>query len=171
MLRGGSLRASWGARGGFTVLSLAVLAAGLGLFLHGRDTPAGTSRAPVRQPDPDPAAYGRRIAVPPAALAAARRFVDAAVLRKDLRAAWRLSAPALRRGVTRSEWLAGTLPVVPSPPSVFRHVSFITVRARARDVLLLANRDYFIELVPVGGRWLVSYWAQRGHTGPLPAIP
>ena len=171
MRRVGSVRASWGARGGFAVLSVAVLAAGLVLFLHGRDTTAGTSRTLVRQPDAELAAYGPRISVPPAALGAARRFIAAAVLREDLRAAWKLAAPALKRGVSRSEWLAGTLPVVPSPTYAFRHVSFTAVRARRRDVLLLANREYFVELVPSGRRWLVSYWAPRGHTGPVPAVP
>ena len=171
MVRGGSLRASRGARGGFTVLSLAILAAGVALVLHDRNTSAGGNAKPVKQPDPELAAYGARIPVPRAALAVAREFIDAAVLRRDLRAGWRLSAPALKRGVTRAEWLAGTLPVVPSPPSVFRHVSFTPVRSRERDLLLLANHEYFVELVPSGRRWLVSYWAPRGHTGPLPAVP
>lgn len=171
MVRGGSLRASRGARGGFTVLSVAVLAAGLVLLLHGRTTPAGGSATPVKQPDPDLAAYGSSIAVPAAALTVARKFIDAAVLRRDLPAAWRLSAPSLKSGVTRPEWLAGTLPVMPSRPSVFRDVTFTPVRSRQRDVLLLANHEYFIELVPSGRHWLVSYWASRGHTGPVPAVP
>jgi hypothetical protein len=171
MVRGGSLRASRGARGGFTVLSLAVLAAGLVLFLQGRGTSDGAGVASSGPRDPDLASYGQRIAVPPAAVSTARKFIQAAVLRKDLRAGWALAAPSLRRSVTRREWLRGTLPVMPSQPYVFRQVSFTPVRSRERDVLLLVNREYFVELVPSGGRWLVSYWAPRGHTGPVPAVP
>jgi hypothetical protein len=105
------------------------------------------------------------------------------VLREDLERAWQLSAQSLKAGLTKSSWLAGTIPVVPYPAQAFRRASFRVVRARQRDVLLLVQvepkkgaampgGDFFLELVPGDHhRWLVSYWAPRGHTGPMPAIP
>ena len=159
-------------RGGFTVLALAVLAVGL-VFVF-RDGGAPADRQPAaksQQRDDDLASYGAPIKAPRAALVTARAFITAAVLRKDTARAWHLAAPKLRAGSTRREWLAGTMPVQPAPAAVFRKIAFRVVRARERDVLLLANSEYFIELVPSGRLWLVSYWAPRGHTGPIPAVP
>jgi hypothetical protein len=171
MVRGGSLGASRVARGGFAVLSLAVLAVGAVLLFRDGRAPAGRQQASTRQPDQDLAAYGARIKVSSSVLATAREFITAAVSRRDLERGWQLAAPALKAGVSKREWLAGTMPVAPSPPEAFRRTAFGVVRARERDVLLLVNDEFFIELVPRDGRWLVSYWAQRGHTGPVPAVP
>jgi hypothetical protein len=182
MARGDSARVSRLVRGGFIVLSLTVFATGLVILLRDRSAPAQRQRPVAPQQDAELAAYGRRITVPPSALATARAFIRAAVLREDLGRAWQLSAPALKAASTRRSWLSGAIPVVPYPANAFGHASFKVVRARRRDLLFLVQigpkqgtavpgYDYFIELVPVAGRWLVSYWAPRGHTGAIPAIP
>jgi hypothetical protein len=171
-------------RGLVILLAAGLLVVGSIVFLRDRsshDADAGQQER-IAQPDRELASYGNRIALPRAAVETSRAFVRAAVLRTDLARGWELAAPALRVGFTRREWLTGAIPVVPFPAREFARASFKVVRSRQRDVLLgvyivsknpaaVSNLDFLIELVPVQNRWLVSYWAPRGHIGTLPAIP
>lgn len=50
-----------------------------------------------------------------AALVAAVRFIDTAVVRKNIDASWELAGPELRQGFTREEWDSGNIPVSPYP--------------------------------------------------------
>ncbi len=50
-----------------------------------------------------------------AALGIAVRFIDTAVVRKNLDSSWDLAAPALRQGFTREQWDSGNIPVTPYP--------------------------------------------------------
>lgn len=49
------------------------------------------------------------------ALAVASKFIDYAVVGKNLDRLWDLVAPELRAGITRKQWDSGELPVVPFP--------------------------------------------------------
>jgi hypothetical protein len=173
-------------RAAFALVAVAVLGAGIVAYGRGRSAdvvPASSSQpAAMRQAAQGEPDYGKRIALPRAALATSREFVATAVLRTHLGRAWDLAAPSLKRGLTRSEWLTGTIPVVPFPARAFGHASFKVVRSQVRDVLLAVlvvsknpavarTQDFFLELVPFQKRWLVSYWAPKGHIGALPAIP
>jgi hypothetical protein len=80
--------------------------------------------------------FGRAIVLPPEALQTARRFVQTAVLRTDLDAAWSLTAPELRNGHTHDEWLAGSIPVVPFPESAFDRALYQVVESYERDIWL-----------------------------------
>jgi hypothetical protein len=144
--------------------------------------PTGRSASPAEEPISDRAKYGSVITLPISALGVSRDFIRAAVLRTDMPRAWDISAPALKAGYTRRQWLTGTIPVVPFPARAFSRAAFKTVRSRQRDILLLVyvtskhealvrSQDFMLELVPVHHHWLVSYWAPRGHIGALPAIP
>jgi hypothetical protein len=104
------------------------------------------------------------------------RFVETAVARRDLAAAYDLTAPELRGGVNRTEWARGEIPV-PSYP-VNRHGARITDSYRD-DVsvqLFLSSRRRGVdplgvdmELKAVGNgakrRWLVSYYLPRQTLG------
>jgi hypothetical protein len=171
---------SRGFRMGFGAFSALVLLAGLLVFLVLRSHPAQPVSA--AQAPGQVAQHGPPIAPPAAALRTARTFVRTAVLRTDLETAWGVTGPALKRGYTKSRWLTGNIPVVPFPADAFSHARFKVVRSYADDILILVfleskpgrgvgPSDFFLELTPVKGRWLVSYWAPRGHSPPLPAAP
>jgi hypothetical protein len=124
--------------------------------------------------------YGPTITVPKQALSTAKRFVDAAVLRKDVAAAWAISTAKVHGGLTRARWDTGAIPIVPYPREKFGGARFKVDRSRQRDVLLevlLSSHksgvqpvDFFMELVPAGGgRWLVQNYAPRGVNPPVPA--
>jgi hypothetical protein len=71
------------------------------------------------------------------------------------------------------------MPVVPYPRKGFSGARFTIIRSRLHDVLiqvLLSSHTLgvkptvnFLELVPSGGRWLVTYWAPQGENPPLPS--
>jgi hypothetical protein len=165
----------------FTTVSVIVLVAGLVVFVSSRDGAkvadgSGPAVAPTGSAEQ---LYGPKIKLPPAARTTAQRFIQTAVLRNDVAAAWRLVTANERAGVTRAEWDMGNIPVVPFPQKGFSGAQFKIIRSRQRDVLiqvLLTSHTLgvkptvdFLELVPSGGRWLVTYWAPQGQNPPLPS--
>jgi hypothetical protein len=165
----------------FATVAGIVLVAGLVVFINSRngvrvaDVP-GSALAPAQNAT---ALYGKPIKMPPEAFATARRFVQTAVLRNDVAAAWNIVTPKVRGGLTHAQWDTGTIPVVPYPRERFGGAKFKVDRARQRDILLevllsshklgVPPTDDFLEMVPRGGRWLVSYFAPRGQNPPVPA--
>ena len=107
-----------------------------------------------------------------AVLRAVRRFVETAVARRDLAAAYDLTTPDLRGGVSRSQWARGEI-AVPAYP-VYRYGARITDTYRndvSVQLFLMARRrgvdplGVDVELKAVGKgasrRWLVSYYLPR----------
>ena len=96
------------------------------------------------------------------------RFVATAVLRVDTACSYELVTPELRQGLTREQWAAGEIPVIPFHTALPGRV---TVRVAPRDappgqrasLVSLTAADigeYVFEVVLVrrAGRWLVGYW-------------
>jgi hypothetical protein len=166
----------------FTTIAAIVLVAGLALFVESRHSASVASGpgGPAIAPPPNAAAqYGKLIKMPPAAVRTAQKFIQTAVLRKDVPASWALTTPAERAGFTRAQWVTGNIPVVPYQREKFGTAKFKIDRSRERDILLevlltskklgVAPVDDFMELVPSGNRWLVTYFAPRGVNPPVPA--
>jgi hypothetical protein len=165
----------------FGAIAVIVLVTGIVLFVESRHSASVASgRGPaIAAPQNATAQYGKPIKLPPAAVRAAQRFIQTAVLRQDVAASWALATPKERGGLSRAQWNTGNIPVVPYPRRGFSGARFKTVRSRQRDILLqvlLTSHTLgvkpsveFLELVPRGGRWLVTYWAPRGENPPVPA--
>jgi hypothetical protein len=169
------------ARAVFSAIAVIVLVTGLVLYVESRHSASVASgRGPaIATPQNATAQYGQPIKLPPAAVRAAQRFIQTAVLRTDTAASWALATPKERGGLTRAQWNTGDIPVVPYPRRGFSGARFTTLRSRQHDILLqvlLTSHTLgvkpsveFLELVPRGGRWLVTYWAPRGENPPVPA--
>ena len=105
-----------------------------------------------------------------AALAALDRFTRSAIIRRNLADSWRLATPHMKLGVSRADWLAGNLPVVPYPAWAFRTAGYTLKEQYARmldyDVLVLPKETkaaqlagqqvYSCELHELQGAWLVD---------------
>lgn len=115
----------------------------------------------------------------------AGRFILTAVARKNLDEAWRISAPALKEGISYEQWLTGAIPVVPYPTDQIdiapMKIDYSYADKALLEVALLPKKGasvkpqiFFIGLQAFGQgrsrRWLVSYWAPRGSVA-LPAKP
>lgn len=137
------------------------------------DTPIRTEATPVAKPIAVTAAVRREVRD------TLERFVDAAVLRREIDEAWRLSTPTLRGGVTRADWNRGELPIQPYPwrdiEGIDLRLLYSDTRSVALDVMLLPTDKvrpilvYTADLTPVGKgnrrRWLVDYWAPQASIG------
>jgi hypothetical protein len=166
----------------FSTIAAIVLVAGLVLFVESRH-PASVASGPggpaVASTPNATAQYGKRIKMPPAAVRTAQRFIQTAVLRKDVAASWALTTPRERAGFTHAQWITGNIPVVPFPREKFGSAKVKVDRSRERDILLevlltskklgVAPIDDFMELVPSGKGWLVTYFAPRGVNPPVPS--
>jgi len=105
------------------------------------------------------------------------KFVRTAVLRRHVEQSYDLVAPALREGLTRTQWASGAIPVVPYPASDLAFSRWKLQYSYANRVGLLVAmfpkpkaktpyEAFAIELTAVGPpahrRWLVDSWAPAG---------
>jgi hypothetical protein len=117
------------------------------------------------------------------ALATAANFVTHAVARRKEEQSYDLTAPSLRGGISRTEWRAGNIPVVPYPVDHARwKLDYSYERAIGLQVLLfptpksgLRPEVFNMELTSAGRgkarRWLVSSWAPSDVIGAGAAPP
>jgi hypothetical protein len=112
----------------------------------------------------------------------ARRWIRASVTRRDLLFSWNSITTAWQAKNDRSQWLAGTMPIVPEPNTeqldriepqlaalfkdgrLFIRYSLIGhVRKGGKPV----RRDYFITLLRQAGTWKVSFYSPYAPPPPL----
>jgi hypothetical protein len=105
------------------------------------------------------------------------RFVQTAVLRRELAVAWELASPALQKTTSYDSWLRGDLPgVFPVSPSQYQATDIRLVVAHAKDALFnvivipkpsapIGAITASVRLARIGDRWLVDSW---GTSGMLP---
>jgi hypothetical protein len=116
----------------------------------------------------------------------ARRFIETAVARKNLNAAYTFVHPDLRGGLTRKQWDKGNIPVLFYHAVNARTVPFKVDYSYKTQALLEANLFaapgtetrpsllFFIGLKRAGGkptgRWLVNYFEPNWRP-PIPMAP
>lgn len=114
---------------------------------------------------------GQKVPLPKEVRRVAGLFINTAVARKQLAKSWDLVHPVLKDGMTKREWLTGTIPVVPFldiGQARFK-VDYSFKRYALLEVALLPKsakskgQVFFIELKQLAGKWLVSSWAPRGY--------
>lgn len=178
---------------GFMWIAALILVAGAVAFLTTRlggdgeeaSTPVGANPAAEARVDSAPTIRSTRI--PRAARVAAGEFILAAAGREDLKKAWRLSHPKLKRecGCSYKEWLTGNIPVQYYPVDNLEGANFAIDEASPNHAILLVAlfpkegekirpQTFYIglEAVREGGkkRWLVNYWAPYTVIA-APALP
>jgi hypothetical protein len=158
------------------IVSALVLAAGITLFvalvlLKGTknaftDT---ISNKPAQLYHPE-----KTVPVSKAEIAVARRFIQTAVARTDLNAAYDIVHTDLKGRLTRSQWNTGNIPVISYPARNSQSASFQTDYSYQTSALLEVDLVakpgsdqrphllFFVGLKRAGGkptgRWLVNYW-------------
>jgi hypothetical protein len=119
-----------------------------------------------------------------AVLDVAQRFLTSAVVRERLAASWELAHPDLRQGLTRREWTAGDIPVVPYPVDTARWrlgysqqgivglEVYVLPKAGSRIRPMVFDMEVKASGSGAARRWLVSNWAPRVNPGgPAPPEP
>ncbi len=168
-------------------ISGAVLVIGVAVFLavflsRGNSSTAGanlstvsappTSTTPVQKSTP----VQKKLPASPAALKVARTFLETAVQRKNLDAAYGLVGPDLKGGMTRAQWRQGNIPVALYPSRDAKTAQFLVKSSHPNQLLLQvtlhARRGsgvrpalaFDLRLDRVGGksgnpaRWVVDYF-------------
>jgi hypothetical protein len=114
-------------------------------------------------------------------LAVAERFLTSAVVRERVSDSWELTHPDLRQGMTRQQWAAGDIPVVPYPVDTARWrlgysqrgVVGLEVYVVPKNGARVRPMVFDMEVKSEGRRWLVSNWAPRvtpgGAAAPAPS--
>jgi hypothetical protein len=118
-----------------------------------------------------------RVRLDPKASVVAHAFVQTAVTRNDLRAAWWLVAPSLQGGPSAEEWRAGSIPVQAYPVST-GSVSYRTKLSYRGEALVVvtfqpasgARPQQLLLGLPGGSRgpWLVMSWSPVSTVAPAP---
>jgi hypothetical protein len=119
------------------------------------------------------------------ALQVARKFLETAVLRKNLSAAYDIVGPALKGNMTRAQFVKGDIPVQPYPARNTKTAAFTVDWSYRTQIMLevdlVAKKGsgsnirphfpYFLGLEREGdkpnGTWLVNTWISAWH----PPVP
>jgi hypothetical protein len=169
-------------------ISGAVLAIGIAIFLgvyltRGTSSPkvADVSTLSSGPSATKPAAKKPRVAPSPDALRVARTFLETAVVRKNLDAAYQIVGPDLKGGMSLATWRKGSIPVA-FYPAANAKLAKLKVQSSHRNELRLQTIlfprkgsgvkplvfDLYVDRL--GGKWLVNYFLAEYST-PVPASP
>jgi len=121
------------------------------------------SKSQVTAPAP------KHVKASPEALQTARKFLETAVVRKNVGASYDLVGPALRTGFTRKQWKTGNNTVIPFPAQNAKTTAFVVKYSHPTDLLLqvvlvakphaLVDKrqlQFNMEMNKIHGRWLVN---------------
>lgn len=164
-------------------ISGAVLAIGIAVFLgvyltRGTSTPAPANVSTLSSgpSSTKPATKNPTVAPSADALQVARTFLETAVLRQNLDAAYKIVGPDLKGGMTRAQWRKGDIPVQPYPAINAKSAKFHITESHPNQlfaqVVLYPRKGsgvskglaFNLGVQRLGGKWLVNYWL------PLPQI-
>lgn len=111
------------------------------------------------------------------------RFIQTAVARKNLDVAYDLSGPQIRQGMTRKQFEAGAIAVVPFKITDKTKITVKVLKSYATSAQLQyflvtpgstdnknSPHTYFADLIKSHGRWYVNSWVPR-WTPPIPTQP
>ena len=160
-------------------ISGAVLVLGVAVFLgvyfsRGTSRPAAADISTVSSAPPastTPAAKNPRVAPSPGALKVARTFLETAVPRKNLDAAYGLVGPNLKPpGMSRAQWRKGNIAVAFYPAANAKTAKLV-VKSSHRNQLMLQvvlvarkgsgvhPQSFTLGLDRLGGKgWVANYW-------------
>jgi hypothetical protein len=143
-------------------LSVFVFRGSSGIHSPISNKPAQHVKPLVKAP-PDPAAYK-----------VARKFMETAVLRKNLSVAYPLVNHDIKGGLTLKQWDKGNIPVMPYPADNVKTAGFDVVNSYKTQMLLIVDLvatpgthvrphlPFWVGLVRAhnkpNGRWLIDYW-------------
>lgn len=170
--------------------SAAVLVVGLVVFLavffsRGNSQPAANistvQSLPVSHPQTTTPLRGQ-VAAAPAALQNARTFLETAVLRKNLDAAYPIVGPFLKGGISLKAWRTGNIPVQPYPAmdaataklsqlSSTKSELYLRVVLNPRQGSSVKQPQAFdMRVDHIGGKWLVNAFTPEYKT-PIEPTP
>jgi hypothetical protein len=157
-------------------ISAAVLVIGvavfLGVYFSRGTTQSNINVSTVTSAGPSStkaATKNPRVPASAGALKVARTFLETAVLRKNLDAAYGIVGPNLKGGMTLAQWRTGNIAVVGYPAANAKTAKLVVKSSHKNEVRLLVELvpqkgsgvrplAFFLNVDRIGGKWLVNYW-------------
>lgn len=148
------------------------------LGYHYSNTGHSTATPLLNKPANDVSKVPSTVKLTPGATRVARRFIETAVARKNLGAAYGLVTNEIRQGQSLGEWNTGNIAVVPYPVDAVKYapmkIDFSYPREALIEIALLPKQGskvkaqlFAMDLVKRDGKWLVNGWYPRS-TPPVP---
>ena len=162
------------------VVGVVAVGAFLGfLGFHYSNTGHSTATPLLNKPADDRSAVPATVKLTPGATTVARRFIETAVARKNLPAAYTLVTEEIRQGQTLAEWKTGNIAVVPYPVDAVKYapmkIDFSYPKEALIEVALLPKANakiksqlFQMDLVKRGDKWLVNGWSPKSSP-PVPS--
>jgi hypothetical protein len=132
-------------------------------------TPASTLQATHPSRTSNPGASTKNVKASSDALGVARRFLETAVVRKNMAESYNLVGPNLKNGFTLKQWKTGNNTVVPYPANNAKTTALLVKSSHPTSLLLWVSlvpkpglrskpqpQQFSIELDKLNGRWLVN---------------
>jgi hypothetical protein len=165
------------------LIGIAVVAAAIVGFIvvfgtntgESTETPLSTVAADDRSQLPG------TVKLEPAARRVAKRFIETAVARKNLREAYALVGPQIKQGQSMKEWMTGNIAVVPYPVDSIDYAPMKIDYSYANEALIevallptdkaqkegTRSQLFMAGLKKINGKWVVDEWTPRSS----PPVP
>jgi hypothetical protein len=152
------------------------------IVIWGTNTGENTATPLVNRPADDRSAVPAGVKLDPQARKVAKRFIETAVARKNLREAYALAGPQVRQGQTLKEWLTGNIAVIPYDVDSVEYAPMKIDFAYPKEVQLeiallptdkaakqgVRSQLFILDLIKDRrGKWLVNAWVPRSS----PPVP
>lgn len=142
------------------------------------NTGKSTATPLINKPAQDVSKVPHTVKLTPGATRVARRFIETAVARKHLPAAYKLVTNEIRQGQTLKQWNSGNIAVIPYPVDAVQYapmkIDYSYPKEALVEIALLPKQGskvksqlFAMDLVKRDGKWLVNGWYPRS-TPPVP---
>jgi len=143
------------------------------------NTGHSTATPLTNQPANDVSKNPQTVKLPPGATRVARRFIETAVARKNLPAAYSLVTNEIRQGQSLKSWNTGNIAVIPYPVDEVQYapmkIDYSYPKEALIEVALLPKKGakvrgllFQMNLVKRNGKWLVNSWTPKSSP-PVPS--
>lgn len=133
----------------------------------GSSTSGNVTNPPASHSNRSGGASTKHVKASPEALGVARKFLETAVIRKDLGASYNLVGPNLKGGFSLEQWKSGNNTVVPYPAINTKTTALIVKSSHPGDLILnvalvpkagakIKPQAFALEVDKLNGRWLVN---------------
>jgi hypothetical protein len=153
-----------------TLVVAAGIAALIALLPHG----SGNSATPLNPnvPATDVSKVPKSVKLDPSAEKVARRFIQTAVARKNMREAYSITGPQLIQGQSLKSFMTGNNAVIPFPVSAvsiapmkvdysYKNEALIEVALLTKPKSGVKSQLFLMQLNRIHGKWVVNMWEPR----------
>ena len=152
------------------------------IVIWGTNTGESTQTPLLNKKADDRSAVPNNVKLDPKARDVAKRFIETAVARKNLKDAYALAGPQIRQGQTLKEWMTGNIAVIPYDVDSIDYapmkIDFSYPREVQLEIALLptdkaqkqgvTSQLFILDLIKdKRGNWLVNAWVPRSS----PPVP